>query len=104
MRQEAAQKIVGGLRPVRFVVAAGGSGREASFVTEPLMAQPVELGQTEAQTLCGRERVELARVEGGQNFLNVESWNTMGELFFFIASEDRVLAPKPGKFFALDSR
>ncbi len=101
VRQKGSQKIVGGLRPVNFVVAAGGSGREASFVTEPLMAQSVELGRTEAQTLCGRERVELARVEGGQNFLNVESWNTMGELFFFMEGETRVFSPQARKVFRI---
>jgi hypothetical protein len=29
------------------------------------------------EALCGRERVELAGVEGGQNLLHVESWNTV---------------------------
>ena len=82
MGQKGGQEIVGGLRPVCFVIATGGCGREPRFVTEPLMAEPVQLGWTDAQTLCGRERVELAGVEGVQNFLNVESGNTMDELFF----------------------
>lgn len=98
IRQKSGQKIVGGLRPARFVIATGGCGRESGLVTEPLMAKPVELGRTDVQTLCGREGVELAGVEGGQNFLDVESRNTMDELFFFMEGEDRVLPPSPESF------
>ena len=46
------------------------------------MAQPIKLGRTDMQALCGGERIELAGVEGAQNFLNVEGGNTMDELFF----------------------
>lgn len=60
VRQKPGQEIVGGLRPRRFVVAARGSGREAGFVTEPLMTKPVKLGRTDVEALGGRERVELA--------------------------------------------
>lgn len=80
--QKTGQEIVGGLRPRCFVVAARGSGREAGFVTEPLMAKPVKLGRTEVEALRRRERVELAGVEGGQNLLHVESWHAVEQLFF----------------------
>ena len=44
MGKKTGQKIVSGLRPVRFVIAAGGNGREAIFLTEPPMAEAIELG------------------------------------------------------------
>lgn len=80
--QESGQKIVSGFGPRRFAVATGGAESESVFVSQPLMAKPVELGRTDVQTLCGRERVELAGVEGRKNFLNVEGRDTVGELFF----------------------
>lgn len=104
MGQKTGQKIVSHLRPVSFMIAARDAGREAVFVAEPLMAKAVELGWTDVQTLCGRKRIQLAGVEGGENFLDEESWHTMGDLFFFMGGEDRVLSPEPGKFFALEQQ
>jgi len=99
--QTAGQEILCRLRPGSLVIAPGRLGREGGLVVEPLVAQAVELSGADMQALGGGQRVELAGVEGGQNFLNVKSWNTVDELFFFMAGEDRVLPPKPGKFFAL---
>jgi len=70
------------LRPLGFVIAAGGCGFEASSVTEPTMTKTIKLGLANVQPLCSRQTVKLARVESRQNFLNKERWDTMDQLFF----------------------
>jgi hypothetical protein len=49
-----------------------------------LVAQAVELSGADMQALGGGRRVELAGVEGSQDFLDVDGWNAMDELLFFI--------------------
>lgn len=51
VRQAGGQKVVGSLRPGSLVVAARGGGRKARLITEPLMAQPIELSRTDVQAL-----------------------------------------------------
>ena len=51
------------------------------------MAQFVEAGATDHQTLGGREGVELAGVEGGEDFLDVEGFEAVSQLLFFIGAE-----------------
>jgi len=82
VRQNFGQKIVSGLGPRFLRLPPEAIGAKAGFVTEPLMTKAIELSRTDTQTLRGRKRVEFAGVEGGKNFLNVESWNAMNELFF----------------------
>lgn len=82
MREKLDQKIAGVLWPDGFVITAGGYGSEVRFVTQPLVTQAIELSLADMQTLGGAERIELARIKGGENFLNVERWDTMDELFF----------------------
>lgn len=82
VREEISQKISSFLRPDRFMIAAGSCRGKTVFVREPLMTQAIELGLADIQALGGTKRIELARVEGRQNLLNVERGNTVGELFF----------------------
>jgi hypothetical protein len=42
------------------------------------------LGGAEVQALGGGQRIQLAVVEGGQDFLDVEGRDPMGELGLFI--------------------
>ena len=84
VRQATGQKVVGGGWPVGRVVAARGLQGEGLFLREPAVAELVEAGGTEVQPLSGGQRVELAGVKGGENFLNVEGRDTMSELSFFI--------------------
>jgi hypothetical protein len=46
------------------------------------MAQTIQLGRAKVQTLGSTERIDLAGVEGGQNFLNVQGGDAMNELLF----------------------
>lgn len=84
--QHAGQVVVGGWRPRGLVIAAGRLGDKAGLVLEPLVAPPVELGRAEVKTLGGGQRVKLAGVEGSEDFLDVERWDAMGELWFFIGA------------------
>jgi len=80
--QAGGQEIMGGLGPGGFVVATGGHRCKPGLVTEPLMPQPIELGRADMQALRRRQGVELAVIEGGQDFLDEDRRNTMNELFF----------------------
>lgn len=86
MGQERLEKIVNGLGPGSFVVAAGSSQVEAGTVLEPLMAQLIEAGGTDHQPLGGGEGVECASIEGGEDFLNIEGGSAVSELLFFIVA------------------
>jgi hypothetical protein len=48
------------------------------------MAQFVEPGAADHEPLGGGGRIELARVEGGEDFLDVEELDPMSELSLFI--------------------
>lgn len=84
MGQAAGQEIVGRLGPGRLVIAPGKLGGKGGLVSEPLVAQAVELRGTDVQTLGGGERVELTGVKGRQDILDVEGRNAMSELELFI--------------------
>jgi hypothetical protein len=86
--QELGQEGVGRGRPIRAMVAAGGGQTEGVLVEQPLMAQFVEPGAADHQPLGGGGRVELTRVEGGEDFLDVEELDPMSELFLFIGAEE----------------
>ena len=69
--------------------AAGSAGRfgvEGWFVGQPAMAEAIELGRADHQSLGGGGGIQLAEIERGQDVLNKEGRNTVEELlFFFIA-------------------
>jgi hypothetical protein len=69
--------------------AAGSAGRfgvEGLSVGEPAMAEAIELGRADHQSLGGGGGIQLAEIERGQDVLNKEGRNTVEELlFFFIA-------------------
>jgi hypothetical protein len=69
--------------------AAGSAGRlgmEGMFVGQPAMAEAIELGRADHQSLGGGGGIQLAEIERGQDVLNKEGRNTVEELlFFFIA-------------------
>ena len=87
VRQDAGEELVGGGRPGRFVVAAGGFGGEGGFVAQPVVAEAIELGRADVQALGGGPGVELTGVERGEDFLNEERRNTMRQLGFFILGQ-----------------
>ena len=80
------QEREGGRGPAGMMIAAGGLEGEGVFVGEPLMAQFVEPGAAEHQALGGSGGIELAGVEGGQDWLDVEGLDTVSELFLFIGA------------------
>jgi hypothetical protein len=82
--QDAGQEIMGGGWPGCFMIAAGRLGGESGFVAQPVVAEAVELGGTDVQPLRGGQCVELTCVEGGQDFLDIEGRNAMGQLGLFI--------------------
>lgn len=100
VRQEGSEEIVSGLGPGFLVVAARNLGSKSGLLTEPLMAQPIELSGADVQTFCGRVRVELAGIKGGQNFLNEQRRNAMSKLFLFIAGQNMV-DPQTQKVFRI---
>ena len=77
VRQKVGQELVGGGWPGGVVVAAGRLRLEGTVVLQPLMAQLVKTSQTEVEPLGGRAGIEVAVVEGGQDFLNVKRRNTV---------------------------
>ena len=95
MRQNPGQELVGGLGPGGFVIAAGRLGGKSGLVLEPLVAQAVELGGADVQALGGGQRIQLAGVEGGEDFLNVEGRDAMSELGLFILGPS-ITAGAPG--------
>ena len=86
VRQEVGQEGEGSRGPAGMMIAAGGLEGEGVFVGEPLMAQFVEPGAAEHQALGGSGGIELAGVEGGQDWLDVEGLDTVSELFLFIGA------------------
>ena len=82
--QTGSQEIVGGLRPRSFVIAAGRQEGKAGFVAQPAVPEPIELRWADMDALSGGQSVELAGVEGGEDFLNVQRRNAMSELFLFM--------------------
>jgi hypothetical protein len=72
VRQKFGQKLVGGGRPRGVVVASWGLRLEGTVVLQPLMTQLVKTSQAEVEPLGGRAGIQVAVVEGGQDFLNVE--------------------------------
>jgi len=69
------------------VITAGGLWNERGFGADPLVAQPVQLSWANVQPLGGGQRVKCSRIKGGEDFLDIDRWNTMGELFFCIEAE-----------------
>ena len=47
------------------------------MILQPLMAQLVKTSRAEVESLGGGEGIELAVVEGGQDFLDVERRDTV---------------------------
>jgi hypothetical protein len=78
VRKAFRQEVVSGLGPRGLMVAAGRLWLKGPLVVQPLMAQLVEPGRGELESLGGGEGVELAVVEGGQDFLNVERRDAVG--------------------------
>ncbi len=87
--------------PVGFVIATGGCGSEAIFMTKPLMAKAIKLSRTNIQTLRRRERIEWAGIEGGENFLNVNDRGAMDKLSFFITGRIEC-SPRARKVFRIE--
>jgi hypothetical protein len=86
VRQEVGQEGVGGRRPVGAGSAAGGFQGERVLVGAPRMTQFIEPGAADHQPFGGGGGVELAGVEGGEDFLDVESLDPVRELFLFIGA------------------
>jgi hypothetical protein len=84
--QDVGQEIVSGLGPGSLVRAAGGLGSKVLRATEPLVAQFIEARAPDHQPLGGGSGVQLASVAGGEDFLDVERRNAVGELFLFIGA------------------
>jgi len=77
VRQKFGHKVVGNGRPGEVVVAPRGLRLEGAAVLQPLMAQLVKTSRAEVEPLGRRTGIELAVVEGGQDFLNVEWRNAV---------------------------
>lgn len=86
VRQEFFEKIMSGLGPGSFMIAAGGGEFEGGSVLQPLMTQFIEAGRTDQKPLGSRQGVERAVVESGEDFLDVECGNAVSELWFFIGA------------------
>jgi hypothetical protein len=86
VRQKLAQESVSGGGPVGAVIATGGGHSERVLVHEPLVTQLIKPGAADHQALGGGGGVELARVEGGEDVLDVEGGNAVSELFLFIGA------------------
>lgn len=70
--QEVREEGVGGGGPLGVVIATRELEGEGFFVGEPLMAQFVAARATEPQALGGGGGIQLAGIEGGEDFLDVE--------------------------------
>ena len=95
--QEVGQEVMGGLRPSRARIRAGGLGLEGPVALQPLMAQLIKPGRAQMQSLGGGGGIEWAVVEGRQDFLNVERRDTMGELGLFILGLSVLVPNAPGQ-------
>ena len=98
--EEFAQERHGAGRPVRGVVAAGGSRGPAVLVVTGHRAQIIaiefiEARAPEAEFICGRDGGEFAAPEGGEDCTDQRSAEAVGELaiMFFIAAR---MAVPPG--------
>ena len=69
------------------MIAARGSEFKGRFVGQPLMAQLVKPSGTDLQARRGGERIELAAIEGGEDFLDVERGDAMSQLLFSFSRE-----------------
>ena len=91
--EQLAQECRDAVGPVRGVVAARSSRRPAVFVVAGNGAQIVavefvEASATEAEFICGRDGRDFVAPEGGENFADQRSAETVGELkiiFFMVA-------------------
>jgi len=93
-------------RPEAAAGSAGRFGLEGLFVSQPAMAEAIELGWTDHQSLGGGGGIQLTEIGSGQDVLDKEGGNTVEELLFFFIADRIVIggaAPKPPKFFALDN-
>ena len=77
------------------MIAAGGLEGKAVLVTEPLMAQFVETGAADHQPFRGGGGIQLAGVESGEDFLDIEGLEAVSELFFFMGREDSRWGRRP---------
>jgi hypothetical protein len=93
--QEVGQEVMGGLGPSGVMVAAGGLGLEGAVVLQPLMAELVEAGRGDEESLRGGGGVESAGVEGGDDFLDVERRDAVSELFLFMGPDDTNMGALP---------
>jgi hypothetical protein len=84
MRQAIGQELVGWRRPRCLVITAGRFGYKAGFVAEPLVTQAIELSGADVESLGSGQSVELAGVEGREDFLDIDRGNPMRELFLFM--------------------
>ena len=82
--QHPGQERMSGLRPRGLVIPPGSLGSKSGLVLQPWVAQAVELGWAEVRALGGGRRIQLAGVEGGEDFLDVEGRDPMGKLWLFI--------------------
>lgn len=87
VREEVGQEGVGDGGPVGMMIATGGLEGEVLLMSEPLMAQFVEARAADHQPLGGSRGIQLAGVESGQDFLDVESSDPVSELLLFIGDE-----------------
>lgn len=87
MRQDVGQEVASLVWPVGPVVAAGSSGLKMLFVREPPMAQFVEAGLFDHETLGGGIGIQEASIKGAKNFLYEQGRRTECELSFFMAGE-----------------
>jgi hypothetical protein len=95
--QDAGEEILGDGRPRGFVIAPGGLGGESGLVAQPVVTETIELSGADVEPLRGGPRVQLAGVEGGENFLDIEGWNSMSELGLFILGPIMSAGTAPGK-------
>jgi hypothetical protein len=84
--QEVRQEGMSGRGPLGTMVAARGLEGEGALVSEPVMAQFVEAGAADHKALRGDAGIELAGIEGGEDFLGVEGGDAVSELLFFIGA------------------
>ena len=84
--QELGQEIMCGFEPGSFMIAPRSGELEAGAILQPLVAQRIEAGRRDHQSLGGGEGIEGAVIEGAQDFLDEECWNAVSELLFFIAA------------------
>jgi len=101
MRQELGQELLDFFGPGGAMGTAGTSQLKASAVLEPLVTQLIEPGYTDTYTLRCRSGVQVAFLDGLEQFPQVSGRDPMRELFFFMRPECSrlgALPPSPRSF------